>query len=134
MTQIARQQRQNVHIPKRGRGKGSRREDGEGTSQTTQPKQSQVVAPTQVEYLNYHDQIHHDATNDGYDDQHISDDVVPVLDQDDIAEASTPATLPDQPPFLGGPKDASLLFSYANHVTLPLWYNTNNVSVIFNLI
>ena len=91
-----------------------------------------MVDPTQVEYLNYQDEIHHDATDGGYDDQHIPDDVLLVLDQDDIAAATTPATLPDQAPFLGGPEDTSMLASYANHVALPLWYNSNNVSVIFN--
>jgi hypothetical protein len=95
MTQSARRQRQNAHIPKSGIVKGGRRADGEGTSQATQPEQSQVVDPTQVEYLNYQVQIHHHATVGGYDDQHISDDVVPVFDQNDIAAAPTPATLPD---------------------------------------
>jgi len=107
--------------------------DGEGSSQATQPAESQVVDPTQVEYLNYQDEMHHDVIDGGYDDQHILDDVVPVLDQDDIAEATTLSTLPNQAPFPGGPEDTSLLVSYANHVTLPLWYNSNNVSVIFNL-
>jgi len=45
---------------------------------------------------------------------------------------TAPTTLPDQAPFLGGPEDTSLLASYANHVALPLWYNSNNISVIFN--
>jgi len=119
MTQSARRARRNANVPKRGRGKG-RRGDGSGTSQATQPEQSQVVDPTQVEYLNYQDQIHHDATNGGYDDHHIPEDVVRVLDQDDIATATAPTTLPDQAPFPGGPKDTSLLASYANHVALPL--------------
>jgi len=38
MTQSHRWERQNRHIPKRGRGKG--RTDGSGTSQATQPEQS----------------------------------------------------------------------------------------------
>jgi len=62
----------------------------------------------------------------------ISYDVVTVLDADDIAAQTTPHILPDQPPFLGGPLDTSLLSSYAEHVALPLWYNSNNVSVTFN--
>ena len=90
-----------------------------------------MVDPTQVEYLNYQDQID-DVTDGGYDQHHISKDVVPVLDQDDIAAPTAPETLPDQAPFPGGPEDASLLASYANHVALTLWYNSNNVSVIFN--
>jgi len=130
MTQSARRKMQNAHIPKRGRGKG-RRADGEGSSQGTQPAQSHVVDQTQVEYLNYQDQIH-DATDGGYNQQHILEHFIPVLDQDDIAAASAPEMLPDQPAFLEGPKDASLLSSYAEHVALPLWYNSNNVSVIFN--
>jgi len=65
--------------------------------------------------MNYQDQIH-DATDGGYDQQHILEDVVPILDQDDIAAATAPKTLPDQPPFPGGPEDTSLLASYANHV------------------
>ena len=85
-----------------------------------------------MKYLNYQDEIHHDATDGGYDDEHIPEDDVPVLDQDDIAATTTPMTLPDQPPFPGGPEDTSLLASYASHVILPLWYNSNNVSVIFN--
>lgn len=81
MTQSARKNRQNSDIPKRGRGKGGWRADGEGTSQATQSEQSQVVDLTQVEYLNYQDHIHHDVTDGGYDDQHIPDDVVPVLER-----------------------------------------------------
>jgi len=42
-------ERRNTHIPKRGRG---RRGDGSGTSQATHPEESQVVDPSQVEYLN----------------------------------------------------------------------------------
>jgi len=49
--------------------------DGSGTSQAsqaTQPEQSQVVVLTQeVEYLNYRDQVHHDVTDGGYDQDHI---------------------------------------------------------------
>jgi len=118
MTKTTRRAKQNAHIPNRGRGKG-RRASSEGSSQATQPEQSQVVDPTQVEYLNYQCQMH-DATNGGYDQQHIQEDVVPVLDQDDIAAATAPKTLPDHPPFPGGPKNTSLLFSYAKHVALPL--------------
>ena len=128
MKQSHRRDRKNTHIPKRGRGKG-RRGDGSGTSQATQPEQSQVVDPTQAEYLDYQDQVHHDVTDGGYDDQHIPDDVVPVMDQDDIAATAAPTVLPDHPPFPGGPEDTSLLASYANHVALPLWYNSNYVSV-----
>jgi len=40
MTQSHRRERKNTHIPKRGRG---RRGDGSGTSQATQPEESQVV-------------------------------------------------------------------------------------------
>ena len=80
-----------------------------------------MVDPTQVEYLNYQDQIH-DATDGGYDQRHISEDVVPVLDQDDITATTAPEMLPDHAPFPGGPEDTSLLASYANHVALPLWY------------
>jgi hypothetical protein len=57
---------------------------------------------------------------------------VPELDTDDITAQTAPEILPDQPPFPGGPADTSLLFSYADHVPLQLWYNSNNVSVIFN--
>jgi len=42
MTQNARRARQNVHIPKTGRGKG-RKGDGVGSSQATQSEQSQVI-------------------------------------------------------------------------------------------
>ena len=48
---------------------------------------------------------------------------MPELDADDIAATTTPQILPNQPSFLGGPEDRSLMFSYANHVALPLWYN-----------
>jgi len=68
MTQSHRKERQSGHIPKRGRG---RRGDGSGTSQATQPEESQVVDPSQVEYLNYQDQIHHDVIDGGYDQDHI---------------------------------------------------------------
>ena len=78
-----------------------------------------------MEYLNYQDQVHHDVTDGGYDQQHIPD-------EDDIAATAAPAVLPLEPPFPGGPKNISLMHSYANHVALPLWYNSNNVSVIFN--
>jgi len=53
-----------------------------------------VVDLTQVEYLNYQDQIH-EAHDGGYDQQHILKDDVPQLDQDDIAAATVPETLPD---------------------------------------
>ena len=90
-----------------------------------------MVDPTQTEYLNYQDQVHHDVTNGGYDQQHIQEQHIPgphIPDHDDIAAAA----LPLQPPFPGGPENISLLHSYVNHVALPLWYNSNNVSVIFN--
>lgn len=131
-----RRARVNTHIPKRGRGRRSNLNDGEGSSQTTQ---SQVDDPTQ--YLNYQDQVY-DTTDGGYDNQQFSDgdnvqqgeDVVPQLDEDDLASQATPKQLPDQPPFPGGPLNISLLSSYALHFALPLWYNANNVSVIFNCI
>ena len=74
--------------------------DGAESSQATQPTQSQVVDPTQVEYLNHQEQIR-DATDGGYDEQHIvdgggvhngegEDDIVLVLDEADIAAATTP--------------------------------------------
>ena len=97
MTQSTWRARQNTHIPKRGRGKGWKG-DGAGSSQATQPEQPQVVDPMQEEYLNYQGQIH-DAIDGGYDDQHILEDIVHVLDQDDIAAATAPKTLPYQPPF-----------------------------------
>ena len=127
MTQSARRARKNAHIPKKGRGKG-RMGDGARSSQATQPEQSQVVNPTQVEYVNYQDQIH-DVTDGGNDNQHILEDDLPVLDADDIVAAKALVTLPDQPPFPGGPEDTSLLSSYVEHVA---WYNSNNISVIFN--
>jgi len=80
MTQSHRRERKNAHIPESGRGKG-RRENGSGTSQATQPEQSQVVDPTQMEYLNYQDQVHHNVTDGGYDDQHIPEVVVAVMHQ-----------------------------------------------------
>ena len=90
MTKSARRERQNNHIPKRGRGKGRIGDDAE-SSQATQSTQSQVVDPTQVEYINYRDQIH-DATDGGYDQQHVPDgghvqkgEGENVLDADDIA-------------------------------------------------
>jgi len=57
---------------------------------------------------------------------------VSVLHADNIAASTTPHILPDQLPFLGRPLDTSLMSSYADHVALRLWYNLNNVSVIFN--
>jgi len=70
MTQSYQKERQSGHIPKRGRGQW--RSDGSGTSQATHPEQSQVVDSTQeVEYLNYQDQVHHDVTDGGYDQDHI---------------------------------------------------------------
>jgi len=45
-------ERRNTHIPKRGRGQ---RGDGSGTSQATHLEESQVVDPSEVEYLNYQD-------------------------------------------------------------------------------
>jgi len=127
-------ERRNAHIPKRGRG---RRGDGSGTSQATQPEESQVVDtsqvvdPSEVEYLNYQDQVHHDVTDGGYDQDHILEQQHRP-DDDNIAVAAAPAVLPLEPPFRGGPKNISLLHSYAKHVALPLWYNSDNASVIFN--
>jgi len=128
VTSSVRRARQNVHIQNSGRGRGQMA-GGEDTSQATQPTQSHVDDLSQ--YLNYHDQVH-DATGGGYDDEHIPDDVVPILDADDIAAQTTPQVLPDQPPFPSGPLDTTLLSSYVEHVALRLWYNSNNVSVIFN--
>jgi len=122
-------ERQNTHIPKRGRG---RRGDGSGISQVTQPEESQVVDPSQVEYLNYQDQVHHDVTDGGYNQQHIPEQQQHIPDQDDIAAAAAPAVLPLEPPFPGGLEKIYLLHSYANHVALQLWYNSDNVSIIFN--
>ncbi|XP_039690598.1 protein MAIN-LIKE 1-like [Medicago truncatula] len=129
MTQSHRRERQGGHIPKRGRG---RRGDGSGSSQATQPEESQVVDPSQpvdqtgVEYLNYQDQVHHDVTDGGYDQDHIPQQQ-DAVDEDDIAAAAAPKVLPTDPPFPGGPEDLSLLHSYADHVALSLWYNSNNV-------
>ena len=125
-------ERQNTHIPKRGRGW---RGDGSGTSQAsqaTQPEESHVVDPSQVEYLNYQDQVHHDVTDGGYNQQHIPEQQQHIPDQDDIAAAAAPAVLPLEPPFPGGLEKIYLLHSYANHVALQLWYNSDNVSIIFN--
>lgn len=52
---------------------------------------------------------------------------MPELDTDDIAAQTAPEILPDQPPFPRGPAYTSLLFSYADHVPLRLWYNSNNI-------
>ena len=71
MTHSAIQERQRRHIPKRGRGRGKGRTDGEGSSHATQLEESHVVDPSQVEYLNYQDEVHHDVTDGGYDQQHI---------------------------------------------------------------
>jgi hypothetical protein len=91
-----------------------------------------VVDLTQeVEYLNYQDQVHHDVTDGGYDQDHISEQQH-IPDDDDIAAAAAPTVLPLEPAFPGGPKNISLLHSYAMHVTLPLWYNSDNISFIFN--
>ncbi|RHN76926.1 hypothetical protein MtrunA17_Chr1g0149191 [Medicago truncatula] len=107
-----------AHIPKRGRG---RRGDDSGSSQATQPEESQVVDPSGVEYLNYQDQVHHDTTDRIiYHKQHVGDD-------GDIAAAAAPDVLLEDPPFAGEPTDLSLLHSYAGHVALPLWYNSDNV-------
>lgn len=128
MTQSHRRERKSGHIPKRGRG---RRGDGSWSSQegsqATQPEESHVVDPSrQMEYLNYQDQVHHDVTDGGYDQDHILQQQH-VGDDDDIAAAAAPEVLLVDPPFLGGPTDLSLLHSYANHVALPLWYNSDNV-------
>nr|ABN09180.1 IMP dehydrogenase/GMP reductase, putative [Medicago truncatula] len=130
MTQSHQRERQSGHIPKRGRG---RRGDGSGSSQATQPEESQVVDPSQLfdqselEYLKYQDQVHHDVTDGGYDQDHIPQQQHVGDDDDDIAAAPAPEVLPVDPPFPGGPADLSLLHSYANHVALLLWYNSDNV-------
>jgi len=62
MTQSHRREKKNADIPKKERGKG-RRGDGSRTSQATQ-----------VEYLDYQEQIH-DATDGGYVQQYIPHDV-----------------------------------------------------------
>ena len=90
-----------------------------------------MVDPNQeVEYLNYQDQVHHNVTDGGYDHDHISEQQQRP-DEDDIATAAAPAVLLSEPPFPGGPENISLPHSYANHVALPLWYNSDNVIVIF---
>ena len=117
-----------MHIyRKRGRGQ---RGDGSGTSQATQPEESQVVDLSELEYLNYQDQVHHDVTDGGYDQDHIPEQQYRP-DNDDIAAAAALSVLPLEPPFPGEQKNISLLHSYANHVALPFRYNSDNVSVIF---
>lgn len=78
-----------------------------------------------MEYLNYQDQVHHDVTDGGYDQDHIPEQQH-VLDDDDIAAAAAPKVLLVDPPFPGGPDNISLLHSYVEHVALPLWYNLEN--------
>nr|ABN09055.1 IMP dehydrogenase/GMP reductase, putative [Medicago truncatula] len=103
MTQSHRRERKSGHIPKRGRG---RRVDGSGSSQeAAQPEESQG----------------------GYDQNDIPQQQQHIADDDDIAAAAAPEVLHVDPPFPGGPADLSLLHSYANHVALPLWYNSDNV-------
>lgn len=76
------------------------------SSQATPPEQAQMGESTQVEYLNYQDQIHH-VTDGGYDQQHIpdgggvqqgegEDDDGLVLDADDIATQTSPQILLDR--------------------------------------
>ena len=88
-----------------------------------------MVDPTQ--YLNYQVQIH-DVTYDGYDDQRSpnggdvqqgEDDVMPIVEADEIATETAPHILLNQPPFLGGPLDTTLLSSYAEYVALRMWFN-----------
>ncbi|RHN70599.1 hypothetical protein MtrunA17_Chr3g0137281 [Medicago truncatula] len=120
MTQSHRKESESGHIPKRGRG---RRVDGSGSSQeasrATQPEESQVVDPSQqVEYLNYQDQVHHDVTDGGYDQDHILEEQH-IADDDDIAAAAALEVLPVDPPFPRGPEDLSLLHSYVKHPSIP---------------
>jgi len=120
-------ERRNAHLPKEGkRSEG----DGSGTSQATHPEESQVVDLSELEYLNYQDQVHHDVTDGGYDQDHIPEQQYRP-DNDDIAAAAALSVLPLEPPFPGEQKNISLLHSYANHVALPFRYNSDNVSVIF---
>jgi len=127
----------NPHIPNRGRGWRPNHNEGEGSSQ---PTQSHVDDSTQ--YLNYQDRLHN-ATNGGYDAQlfddvvegddiqHHGEDEVVEPDEDAFAAEIAPHQLPDLPPFSGGPEDLFVLSSFASHIALPLWYNANNVSVIY---
>ncbi|XP_039685120.1 uncharacterized protein [Medicago truncatula] len=62
----------------------------------------------------------------GYDQDHILEQQH-IPDDNDIAAAAAPTMLAVEPPFLGGPENISLLHSYANHVALPLWYNSDSV-------
>jgi len=52
-------------------------------------------------------------------------------DEDDDAVEVAPQHLPELSPFPGGPKDLSVMPSHTSHVTLLLWPNANNVSVIY---
>ena len=89
--------------------------------------------------MNYQNQVH-DATDGGYDDQHIPDhgdiqqgeDDVPQLDDDDLAAEVAPEQSPDVPPFPGGPLNLSLLSDYASHVALPMWYNKKLFLIVLN--
>nr|ABD32469.2 IMP dehydrogenase/GMP reductase, putative [Medicago truncatula] len=75
-------------------------------------EESQVVDPSQqVEYLNYQDQVHHNVTDGGYDQDHIPEEQH-IADDDDIAATATLEVLPVDPPFPGGHDDLSLLHSY----------------------
>jgi len=80
------------------------------------------------EYLNYQDV--HDVTDGGYDEQYMPEQQH-IPDDDDIAATVVPEVLLLDPPFPGGPETLSLLHSYVRHVALPLWYNSDNVSIIF---
>jgi len=55
-------------------------------------------------------QIHHDVTDGGYDQQHIPEQQH-IPDQDDIAAAAAPTVLRLEPPFPEGPENISLLHS-----------------------
>jgi len=50
--------------PKEGKRSGGG--DGSVIAQATQLEESHVMDLSQVEYLNYHDQVHHDVTDGGY--------------------------------------------------------------------
>jgi len=52
-----------------------------------------VVDPSQVEYLNYQDQVDHGVTDGGYDQGHIPEQQH-IPDEDDIAAAAAPGVLP----------------------------------------
>ena len=119
----------NPHIPKRGRRRNP------GGVEKSHAAQSQVVDPTPVPVYDTQDEGY-DSTEQHYIDGPEGSYFQPPEVEDDEAESEVEGeaqevghAIPEGPPFPRKPENLPILCKYASHVAVPLWHNTDNISV-----